>query len=105
MSRISTHILDTSRGVPAAGITVSLFQAEHLLQSAATDADGRCTNLLEPGVDLQPGIYRLTFDVGHYFADGFYPEVNVTFKISAGLMHYHVPLLISPYGYTTYRGS
>lgn len=105
MSRISTHILDTSRGVPAPGISVSLFLEERLLKTAVTDADGRCANLLEPGGELEPGLYRLRFDVRNYFPDSFYPEVNVTFIVTAGVTHYHVPLLLSPYGYTTYRGS
>ncbi len=105
MSRISTHILDMSRGVPAPEISVSLFFEGQLLKTAVTDADGRCANLLESDDDLAPGIYRLRFDVGHYFPETFYPEVNVTFIVTAGVTHYHVPLLLSPYGYTTYRGS
>lgn len=106
MMRISTHILDTSRGVPVAGIKVSLFFAEHLMHTATTDPDGRCNNLLQPGQGLVAGaICRLNFDIGDYFEDGFYPEVNVTFQLSNGATHCHVPLLISPFGYTTYRGS
>ena len=70
-----------------------------------TDADGRCQNLLGPGQALIPGGYRIVFDVTALFPDGLYPEVTVSFKVSAEVAHYHIPLLISPFGYTTYRGS
>jgi 5-hydroxyisourate hydrolase len=74
-----------------------------------TDADGRCRTLLAPGAALVAGIYRLTFDTAAYFAtegrQSFYPEVRVTFEVRDAAQHYHVPLLLSPYGYTTYRGT
>ena len=105
MSRVSTHVLDTTRGRPAAGIIVKLFHAGRLIGSSVTDADGRCPNLLPGGFPLHPGAYRLLFEVATYFPDGFYPEVSVSFQVNEDTRHYHVPLLISAFGYTTYRGS
>lgn len=105
MSGISTHILDTSRGRPAANVRVRLFRDERELSSAVTNADGRCPALLAPGVPLEPGVYRLVFETGVYFADGFYPEVSISFAVRDGSANYHIPLLISPFGFTTYRGS
>jgi 5-hydroxyisourate hydrolase len=98
MATLSTHVLDTSAGRPAAGVPVTLLDADGaVLAAAATDADGRVGSL---GGELAPGTYRLRFGV-----DGpFYPEVVVAFTISAD-EHHHVPLLLSPYGYSTYRGS
>lgn len=113
MSNITTHVLDTSRGRPAAGVTVTLemFGVEtadwRLLGRAATDADGRLRDL-PAGTALEPGIYRLTFDTLGYFhrqgVETFYPFVHVVFAVRDE-PHYHVPLLVSPYGYSTYRGS
>lgn len=113
MSAITTHVLDTSRGRPAAGVGVLLERKRDgrwaPVGRGATDADGRCRNLLAPDATLEVAIYRITFDTGSYFrADGihgFHPEVQVTFEVRDPQQHYHVPLLISPYGYTTYRGS
>jgi 5-hydroxyisourate hydrolase len=114
MSGISTHVLDTSRGRPAGGVPVALERrseepAWHLVARGTTDADGRLRDLLPPGAALQPGVYRLTFDTAAYFGsrevEGFYPEVSVVFTIRARGEHYHVPLLLSPFGYSTYRGS
>ncbi len=114
MSTLSTHVLDTSSGRPAEGLSVLLErQAEgSLWQEVArgsTDADGRARELLPAGESLAPGIYKLTFDTSAYFAShglrGFYPFVAVVFVIDAAREHYHVPLLLSPYGYSTYRGS
>jgi 5-hydroxyisourate hydrolase len=113
MSAITTHVLDVSRGRPAAGLTVLLEERAESLWArrgdGVTDADGRCRALLAPGVALEPGVYRLTFQTGAYFhAAGvhcFHPEVQVTFEVTDPQQHYHVPLLLSPYGYTTYRGS
>ena len=111
MSTISTHVLDTALGRPAAGVGVTLERAddEARLGSGTTDADGRLRDLLAPGASLAAGTYRLRFAVGDYFAragrDTFYPEVVVSFNVAPGNEHYHVPLLVSPYGYSTYRGS
>ena len=114
MSRISTHVLDMSRGKPATGLAVQLERREGLAEwkpiaSGETDADGRCAALVQQNEPLAPGVYRLTFDTGTYFqrqaAQGLYPVVQVIFEVRAGESHFHVPLLLSPNGYTTYRGS
>lgn len=105
MKRLSTHILDTAAGKPAAGVPVRLLQAEREISSHVTDADGRCQNLLPDGMALTSGVYRIVFDVTAYFPDGLYPEITISFKVDAGAAHYHIPLLLSPFGYTTYRGS
>jgi len=111
MSGITTHVLDTSRGRPAAGVAITLERMDEgrwqLLGRGHTDSDGRLRDLLkEP---LTAATYRLTFGTGAYFKAGggncFFPEVTVTFDIQDTASHYHVPLLLSPYGYTTYRGS
>ena len=103
---ITTHVLDTARGRPAEGVAIVLERADgERVGSGTTDADGR---LRELGF-VEPGHYRLTFDTGAYFTaggqDGFYPEVVVNFTVAQGEDHYHVPLLLNPYGYSTYRGS
>jgi 5-hydroxyisourate hydrolase len=111
LSGITTHVLDTSRGCPAAGVPVLLERALDAdwqpVGRGTTDADGRVRDLLSPAPE--EGRYRLTFDTGAYFcaigATGFYPEVSVTFVVGDGEQHYHVPLLLSPFGYSTYRGS
>jgi 5-hydroxyisourate hydrolase len=107
VSGISTHVLDTSRGCPAAGVPVVLERAVDTgwepVWRGTTDADGRAGELL--GANAAPGRYRLTFDTGSYLEGGFYPEVSVTFVVEPGEEHYHVPLLLSPFGYSTYRGS
>jgi 5-hydroxyisourate hydrolase len=114
MSAITTHILDTSRGHPASGVPVALEvqSGEHgwaLIGKGETDADGRVRDLVPQGHVLAVGIYRLTFDTGSYFAsqkiEGFYPEVTIIFFVRDAAEHYHVPLLLNPYGYSTYRGS
>jgi 5-hydroxyisourate hydrolase len=112
-SPLTTHVLDTARGVPVAGVRVSLSRDSapsgwsHLAE-ATTDADGRCRALLPPG-ELEPGIYRLAFEVGPYFAAlgiaAFWRVVTVEFVVRDGAAHHHVPLLVSPFGYSTYRGS
>ena len=114
MSGITTHVLDTMRGRPAAGVAVSLARKSGggwtELAAATSDASGRVANLLPPQVKDPAGTYRLRFDVGAYFAsqgDGaapFYPYIEIVFEIRDA-EHYHVPLLVSPFGYTTYRGS
>jgi 5-hydroxyisourate hydrolase len=105
MSGISTHVLDTASGRPAAGIKVRLWLAGAAIGSGITGPDGRVGQLLPEGATLTPGHYRICFEIGDYFPDGFYPEVSVTFAVRDSSGHYHVPLLISPFGYTTYRGS
>lgn len=112
MTSITTHVLDLSRGRPARGIAVVLERVEApqsaLLGRATTDADGR-VKMFTPTPALQPGSYRLTFEVGAYFAaagvEAFYPRVVVEFDVRDATQHHHVPLLLSPYGYSTYRGS
>lgn len=105
MSGISTHVLDTSRGRPVPNVRVHLFRKEMEIFSTTTNADGRCPALLPENEPLIPGIYRLVFETGTYFDNSFYPEVCVSFTVSDASAHYHVPLLISPFGFTTYRGS
>ena len=105
MSGITTHVLDTARGRPAAGVPVVLERAVgsgwEAVGSGATDADGRARDLLTSAPE--DGHYRLRFDIGAY--SRFFPEVTVTFVVEGGEDHYHVPLLLSPFGYSTYRGS
>jgi 5-hydroxyisourate hydrolase len=103
MASLSTHVLDTARGRPAAGVPVQLLDASGSgLAGGVTDDDGRVASLAD---DLVAGTYTLRFDLATYQPDGFYPEVAVTFSVAEGESHYHVPLLLSPYGYSTYRGS
>lgn len=104
---LSTHVLDAVTGRPAVGVTVTLSRtAGAELATGVTDGDGRIAQL---GSDLTSGIYRVRFDTGGYFVSqgvtGFYPEVVITFEITDPASHYHVPLLLSPYAYSTYRGS
>jgi 5-hydroxyisourate hydrolase len=105
MSGISTHILDTTVGRPAAGIPVRLFFQDQELATAVTNEDGRIQALLPPDVSLSVGTYRIVFAMESRWPDSFYPEVSVTFSVKDAGSHYHVPLLISPFGFTTYRGS
>jgi 5-hydroxyisourate hydrolase len=114
MKRISTHILDMVQGKPAPDVLVRLEKRDQPenwrpVTSTRTDYDGRCAQLLPEGEDLSGGVYRLIFDVGSYYAaqniDTLYPVVEVTFRVRAGESNFHVPLLLSPNGYTTYRGS
>jgi 5-hydroxyisourate hydrolase len=113
MKRISTHVLDTAQGKPAEDVPVRLERREAsgewlLLGSSRTDGDGRCGQLA-PDAVLPAGLYRLAFDTASYFAaqkiDGLYPLVEITFQVRDGESHLHIPLLLSPNGYTTYRGS
>ena len=108
MSRISTHVLDTALGLPAAGVVVHLEYAGQSLAVRETDNDGRCANLL-PDAVMEPGPYRLRFETGRYHeaqsVKGLYPVVEITVTVRPGDTHLHVPLLLSPNGYTTYRGS
>lgn len=113
MSKITTHVLDTSRGRPAAQVPVFLEISVGDNQwkeigLSSTDNDGRARDLLPEGDVLEKGIYRISFDTATYFKlqdiEGFYPSVSIVFKV-ANDEHYHVPLLLNPYGYSTYRGS
>ena len=113
MSTISTHVLDTALGRPAAGVRVSLERLTgeqvDVVGGGTTDSDGRLRDFLSTGIALRPGTYRLRFETEAYFRatsrDVFYPAVTVDFRVAEESAHYHVPLLLSPYGYSTYRGS
>lgn len=110
-SFLTTHVLDAGRGVPAAGVAVTLEgrsgEQWSAVGSGTTDQDGRIADLGPEA--LESGDYRLTFAVGDYFAaqgtDTFYPEVTVTCRVDSEQDHYHVPILLSPFAYSTYRGS
>ena len=113
MTHLSTHVLDLARGMPAAGVPVRLEQQDtsgswQPISSARTDNDGRCGQLLPAG-ESSPGFYRLIFDTGSYFHSlnvaALYPVIEVTFEVREGESRLHIPLLLSPNGYTTYRGS
>ena len=112
MSAITTHVLDTRLGRPAARVAVSLEKLEgaawQTIGYGATDNDGRLTTLLSTGA-LTAGRHRITFDTGAYFreqqVEHFFPSVTIDFEIVDPTQHYHVPLLLSPFGYSTYRGS
>jgi 5-hydroxyisourate hydrolase len=110
---ITTHVLDTSRGGAAVGVAVALELREGLqwtvIGGGTTDANGRATTLMQ-GRPLVPGEYRLTFDTAAYhraqgIADPFFCHVVITFSVDDGAGHYHVPLLLSPFGYSTYKGT
>ena len=109
---ITTHVLDTARGRPGQGIAIELERADgaiwHLVGGGVTDDDGRLRTLTPPG-PVTPATYRIRFQTGAYFAahgqGGFFPIVEIQFTVVDGEAHYHVPLLLSPYGYSTYRGS
>jgi 5-hydroxyisourate hydrolase len=134
MAGISTHVLDTATGLPAEGVAVQLERLDDparppigrpdpaepegrpdpaaegtVLRVASTDADGRVSELLPAGAALATGTYRLTFDTGAYFAaagvESFYPYATIVFRVGEPGRHHHVPLLLSPFGYGTYRGS
>ena len=113
MSAITTHILDVSAGAPAVGVPVTLERQTETgwetMGKGVTDDDGRLKDLLTTGEFLRIGNYRLTFDTEEYFqkqqVEAFYPQVTVAFTVRDAAQHYHVPLLLSPFGYSTYRGS
>jgi 5-hydroxyisourate hydrolase len=103
MSSLSTHVLDATSGRPAAGVAIRLERRDGtVVTTAETDFDGR-VGMVADGLDA--GTYRLVFDTGGYFSDTFYPEIAVTFTVGGPEQHYHVPLLLSPFAYSTYRGS
>lgn len=112
MSQITTHILDTTRGKPATGVSIFLFQqnGDNWKQVAVgtTNNDGRIPHLLEDKMILDPGVYKMRFETKDYFDQqgipSFYPYVEISFILN-DKEHYHVPLLLNPYGYSTYRGS
>ena len=112
MTGLTSHVLDLALGQPARGLAVRLEAAAgktwRLLATAVTNDDGRTGDLLA-GAALAEGVYRLTFESGAYFATrgqaSFYPHVEVTFQVEVPGRHHHVPLLLSPFGYSTYRGS
>ena len=108
MSHVTTHVLDAALGRPAVGVAVSLFDADGvLIADGATNDDGRVPDLGPEALPL--GEYRIVFETGAYFAaagvDGFYPRVAIDFELTDATAHYHVPLLLSPFAYSTYRGS
>lgn len=117
MGRLTTHVLDTARGTPGAGMAVTLYRREgdrlQALRSVITDADGRVDPPLLQGDELAPGRYRLIFAAGAYFRrrgvelpdPPFVDEVVIDFGVADVAAHYHVPLLVSPWSYSTYRGS
>lgn len=109
MSRITTHVLDTAQGRPARAVPITLEKREaegfRTLGQGVTDDDGRLKTLLPEGVALEAATYRLTFDVATYDAQAFFPSVSITFVVRDATQHHHVPLLLSPFGYSTYRGS
>ena len=110
---LTTHVLDTATGKPAAGMEIRLEAFENdgfrRIGGGTTNADGRVKDFLDAGESLPAGVYRARFETGRYHAaqgvNGFYPYVEVVFEMGAAGQHYHVPLLISPFGFSTYRGS
>ncbi|MEM7209614.1 MAG: hydroxyisourate hydrolase [Pseudomonadota bacterium] len=113
MSQITTHILDTSSGTPAEKVELILYKRENdgwtKMGSGKTNADGRASDLVSKNTVLDAGIYKIHFETREYFTrqnvDTFYPSVDIVFTIEGDGQHYHVPLLIAPFGYSTYRGS
>lgn len=117
MGKLSTHVLDTTLGKPGAGVKVELFAvgagSRVLIRSATTNADGRCDAPLLEGAAMQPGAYELVFAAGDYFAaqgirlpePRFLDKVTIAFGIADASQNYHVPLVVTPWSYSTYRGS
>lgn len=108
MSQLTTHILDTTKGIPASNIPVRLFRLQDkewlLFANGITNEDGRIPELLDEQFLLPHGLYKLRFETQQYFDRSFYPFVEIAFYVDSDT-HYHVPLLLSPFGYSTYRGS
>jgi 5-hydroxyisourate hydrolase len=116
MSRLTTHVLDTASGIPARGVRVCLYLVSEnkrtLVKDTTTNSDGRCDAPLLEGASFKNGSYELVFFVGNYFAQksplpnpAFLDEIPIRFSVADSLAHYHVPLLVSPWAYSTYRGS
>ena len=115
MGRLTTHVLDTAKGRPAAGLAVELYRVgadAEPIAAATTNSDGRVDRPLLEGADLVPGVYELRFHAGDYLRSGVGPPypafldiIPIRFGIASADEHYHVPLLLSPFGYSTYRGS
>ena len=113
MSGLTTHVLDTMHGGPAAGVSLRLLRGGEVVAATITNIDGRCDQPLLSGDTLTAGAYRLEFDIGEYYRDlgvvlptpAFLDVVALEFGIADVASHYHVPLLVSPYAYSTYRGS
>ena len=112
MGKLTTHVLDIARGKPAAGMTLELWRGDLMLKTTRTNSDGRVDEPLLIGESMQTGSYRLVFDVAEYFrataqpdAGNFLDRVPIQFIISDPRANYHVPLLVSPWAYSTYRGS
>ncbi len=114
MSSITTHVLDTASGQPGAGISVVLERKTHSagwqkIAEGMTNADGRINDLLPHSEAFLPGHYRLIFESGPYFLvhdrEVFFPQISIMFVVKDPIQHYHVPLLLSPFGFSTYRGS
>lgn len=109
--RITTHVLDTAAGLPAAGMAIELHRSEEgqwrNLGRFATNADGRCNSPLLEGKAMQAGLYEIIFHVGEWRRDrpGFYDTIPIRFSITDPGAHHHVPLILSPFGYSTYKGS
>jgi len=112
MSQLTTHILDTTKGKPAAGVSIQLYQYKKdqwiQIASGLTNTDGRIENLLKENVVMEWGTYKLRFETQPYFiqqsVQAFYPFIEIVFEVTTA-EHYHVPLLLNPFGYSTYRGS
>lgn len=110
---LSVHVLNLQDGLPSAGVNVTLEKQDGtrwaMLNSAATNEQGRITGLYPEGQALEKGIYRVTFKTGEWFSahktSSFFPEVPVIFAVDGTVAHYHIPLLLSPYGFSTYRGN
>jgi len=116
VGQLTSHVLDTARGVPAAGLTINLYRLDddrRHLASCVTNPDGRCDGPLLEGEDFSAGLYELVFEAGDYFTAAgfelaeprFLDQIVIRFGIADGNQHYHVPLLVSPYSYSSYRGS
>ena len=112
MSQLTTHILDTTKGRPAQGVGVALYkqhnQEWHEIAIGITNKDGRIPDLLDKDVALEPGVYKIRFETQEYFdklgIQTFYPFAEISFHITT-TDHYHIPLILNPFGYSTYRGS